>query len=193
MADGKALVKRIQNGEEGAFEILVEQYKRLVFNVIFRMVQNEADREDICQDVFVKVYRYIDSFNFDSKLSTWIARIAVNTTINHLKKKKVPLFDDCSMEDDTIENAVREQKSPDVDTEDSDLSSRLKAEIAKLPHQFRTIITLYHLQEMSYAEIGEVLNLPEGTVKSYLFRARKRLKERLLDKYQAEELWRANA
>ncbi len=88
-----------------------------------------------------------------------------------------------------MEKYWSEETSPDDFIEDQDLSSRLQSEIMKLPVQFRAILTLYHLDEMSYAEIAKITGLPDGTVKSYLFRARKLLKEKLIAKYQQEELW----
>jgi len=189
----KELVKKVQLGDQQSFKLLIEQYQKLAFSIVYRMVLNETDREDLCQDIFVKVYKNLSSFTFSAKLSTWIARIAVNTCINHLKKKKVPLFGDFASENETLEESILETTNPADFTESRDLSNRLQQEIDHLKPQYRTILTLYHLEDMSYAEIGGVLNLPDGTVKSYLFRARKLLKERLIDKYEQEELWNSNA
>ena len=88
-----------------------------------------------------------------------------------------------------MEKYWSEQTSPDGFVQEQDLTFRLQNEITKLPVQFKTILTLYHLEEMSYAEIAKITGLPDGTVKSYLFRARKLLKEKLIAKYQQEELW----
>ncbi len=187
----RELVEKIKSGETAAFSDLIEAHKKLVFHIVFRMIANVAEREDVCQDVFVKVYQSLPGFNFESKLSTWIARIAVNTCLNVLRKKKVPLFGDLSPDRVTIENAPAEDVRTDARAEHGDLSARLKVEIDSLPPQYRTILTLYHLDEMNYAEIGEALNLPDGTVKNYLFRARKLLRQRLIDKYEVEELWHA--
>lgn len=168
---------------------MIEKYQRLVSHIVFGMISNESDREDVCQDVFIKLYQNLSHFQFQSKISTWIAKIAYNTCINHLTKKKVPLFDDCSTGRQSIDDYLSNRTSPEQFAEDSDLAQRLQNEISRLPIRFRTILTLYHLDEMSYTEIAEILGLPEGTVKSYLFRARKLLKERLLSKFQLEELW----
>jgi len=188
MKDPQALVQKILSGEIDTFETLIKQYQRLVSHVVFRMIHNQQDREDICQEVFVKVYQNLGSFKFESKLSTWIARIAYNRCINYLEKKKTPLFDDLSPAEESIETQSEDSVAPDIFTEHQDRSSRLQVEIDKLPVQFRTILTLYHLDEMKYHEIGEILELPEGTVKSYLFRARKILKQKLTAKYKPEEL-----
>lgn len=195
-------VQKILNGDTGAFQSFVEDYQRLVCHIVFRMVSNEADREELCQDVFMKIYQNIGKFEFKSKLSTWIASIAYHTCINYLKKKKVPLYDDLSEAEqlagksissaygESFAESVRgDTPQPDELMITQDINRYLRAEINGLPVQYRTILTLYHLDGMSYKEIGEIMNLPEGTVKSYLFRARKRLKERMLEKYPAEELW----
>jgi len=127
-------------------------------------------------------------FKFESKLSTWIARIAYNRCINYLEKKKTPLVDDLSPAEEFIETQPDDSFMPDTFTEHQDRSFRLQMEIKKLPVQFRTILTLFHLDELKYNEIAEIMGLPEGTVKSYLFRARKLLKEKLMSKYKPEEL-----
>ncbi len=189
MTETHELIKRILAGETAAFRSLILAYQRLVSHIVFRMVSNAADREDLCQDVFIKVYQNLGGFQFESKISTWIAKIAYNTCINYLKKKKVPLYDDLTATEESIENKFSGDDSSDAFALSSDINSRLQQEIAKLPVQYRTILTLYHLDEMSYAEISEVLGMPDGTVKNYLFRARKLLKDRLNSKYQVEELW----
>ena len=188
MKDSQALVEKILSGNTEEFETLIEQYQRLVSHVVFRMIRKEADREDICQDVFIQVFQNLGNFKFESKLSTWIARIAYNRCINYLEKKKTPLFDDLSPAEESIETQSGNSFAPDTFTEHQDRSSRLQVEIDKLPVQHRTILTLFHLDEMKYHEIAEILELPEGTVKSYLFRARKLLKQRLTAKYKPEEL-----
>ncbi|HEX9973677.1 MAG TPA: sigma-70 family RNA polymerase sigma factor [bacterium] len=188
MKNPKLLVEKILSGNIEEFKTLVEEHQRLVSHIVFRMIPKHADQEDICQDVFIQIYQNLGSFKFESKLSTWIARIAYNRCINYLEKKKTPLFDDLSPEEETIETQSEDSIAPDTFTEHQDRSSRLQVEIDKLPIQYRSILTLYHLDEMKYNEIAEITGLPEGTVKSYLFRARKQLKERLLKKYVVEEL-----
>lgn len=187
MTNDHEIIKKINTGDTAAFELIIEDYKRLVYNIVFLMVQNTRDVEDLCQDVFVKVYRNLVNFQFQSKLSTWIGTIAYNTSINYLKKKRVQLTD-ALVEENSFEYYAGEN-TPHDDMEMGDLSTRLKTEIENLPVKFRTILSLFHLEEMSYLEIAEITKLPEGTVKSYLFRARKLLKERLLKKYQKEELF----
>lgn len=195
----KAQIEKILSGDMAAFRDFVDEYQRLVCHVVFRMVLNESDREELSQEVFVKIYQNLGKFEFKSKLSTWIAKIAYNTCINYLKKKKIPLYDDLAEADhfspgqsaatSYIEMVAGESQGQDELMMTQELNQFLHAEINRLPVQYRTVLTLYHLDELSYKEIGEIVNLPEGTVKSYLFRARKLLKERMLEKYPAEELW----
>jgi len=181
---------RILAGDQYAFERLIKRYQKLVSHIVFRMVRNESDREDICQDVFIKVYKNLEGFRFDSKLSTWIGRIAYNGCLNYLQKKRVPLYDDITDEERKFEENVADLPGPDQLAAESDISQKLKSMIAELPLKYRSIVTLYHLDELSYDEISGVMNMPAGTVKSYLFRARRLLKEKLEKRYKGEELWK---
>lgn len=182
------LVERVLGGEKRAFRLIIHQNKRLVCHVIYRMVKNEQDKEDLIQEVFLRVYQNLGRFEQKAKLSTWIARIAFNTTLNYLEKKRVPLYEDMCGEGESIETCPDRLPSPDDTVESRQSSVSLSVEIDKLPIHYGLILSLYHLQEMSYREISEVMRLPDGTVKSYLFRARKMLKERLTTRYTREEL-----
>lgn len=186
--DNQTLVKQILAGDQQAFRMFIETNQRLVAHIVFRMIPTTADREDLCQDIFLKAYQHLAGFQFESKLSTWLGRIAYNTCINFLEKKRVQLWGDLAAENDSLDQFMGTEIAPDTFTEKSDISNRLLQEIEKLPLPYRTILTLYHLEEMSYLEIGEIMQLPEGTVKSYLFRARKKLKDKLMAEYQQEAL-----
>ncbi len=189
MADSSKLVEQILAGDKNSFRTLIKQYQRLVSHVVFRMIPAGPDQEDVSQEVFVKVYQNLTRFRFDSKLSTWIARIAYNTSLNFLDKKKLPLYDDLGDEDHQFEPIAPDQEArPDLSFEAVQTGSIIQKEIERLPAVYKTMVTLYHLDQMSYAEIAGIMKMPEGTVKSYLFRSRKMLKERLLKKYQREEL-----
>lgn len=181
-------VECILAGDPNSFKQLVKDHERLVGQVVFRMVTNRTDREDICQDVFIKVYQNLAGFRFDSKVSTWIARIAFTTCLNYLEKKKLPLYDDCSPEGKSIDDCIGKSADPEGWTNTRQASIRVCEEIDQLPVIYGTILSLFHLQDMTYAEISSILSLPDGTVKSYLFRARKMLKERLQVRYSVEEL-----
>jgi len=184
----KALVDDILAGNRNAFRDLVEQHERLVRQVVYRMLPNQADREDVCQDVFVKVYQNLAGFEFNCKLSTWIARIAYNTALNHLDKKRVPLLGDCIDENTTTDHWPTESPSTELFAENREMAVKLATEIDALPVMYGVVLSLYHLQEMKYNEIAEILRVPIGTVKNYLFRARQMLKDRLVSRFAAEEL-----
>ena len=190
MDDERDLVTGVLDGSVGAFEHLIDKYKALVVHIVYRMTANREDREDICQEVFMKIYSNLAGFRFESKLSTWIARVAYNTCMNHLDKKRELLVDEVRPDLETLDGLSGDADRPDEVAEEMDTSSRLRSEIDGLPLAYRTILTLYHLEEMSYNEIGEIMDLPEGTVKSHLFRARKHLRARLLSRYRREDLWR---
>ena len=172
------LVKHVSIGNENAFRFLVAKHQRLVIHVVGRVVQQQADVEDICQEVFMKVFRKIDRFRGDSKLSTWIATIAYNTSISHVRKQgrhRESSYD----EDPLLMNLEKEQVFSHKTVEKEEAKKYLLQLIEKLPVNYRTVLTLYHLEEFSYKEIEEITGMPEGTVKSYLSRARKLLKEKL--------------
>ena len=141
-----------------------------------RTERNE-DREELCQDVFLKVYEKISEFNFQSKLSTWIATIAYRMGVNHLRKKKIELSD--IPEEESFTAHFVSDNDPQENMEDNDIEAITLKLIDQLPPHYKTILTLYHVDQMNYGEIGEVTGMPEGTVKNYLFRARNLLKEKV--------------
>ena len=186
--DEKQLVNKILAGDSKAYKTFIDTYKRLVAHVVFRMVYNPTDREDLCQDVFIKAYQNLQGFQFQSKISTWLARIAYNTCVNYLQKMRTPLLGDSTPEDLSFESVATRDMDPYAEAEGSDLNRMIRRHVNALPPLFRAIVTLYHLDGMKYDEISQVLELPVGTVKSYLFRARRILKKKLLE-LQEDVLW----
>ena len=170
-----ALIHRIRGGDERAFETLISRYQRLVAHMVCRLVDNPEERRDLCQDVFLKVYQALPSFRLDCKLSTWIAKIAYRTALNALEKKRATLYEDHSGGRD-LDHLTGPASDPEFLYLETDRRRQLERAIGLLDDKYRIPLTLYHLEEMSYAEIGEIVNLPEGTVKSHLFRARQQLK-----------------
>ncbi len=177
MYTDQELISRILQGNLNAFKLLVKQYEKLVRHMVGRIINQEEDREDICQEVFIKVYKNLSGFQQQSKLSTWIARIAYSTAINYLRKEspKRNLTDDIS----DFENHHHTLDTPEALLDKKDLAAYVQQALNKLPVNYRTVLTLYHLNEFSYQEIEEITGMPEGTVKSYLYRARKLLKDKL--------------
>ena len=186
MTDDRALVSRIIGGDMQAFRLLIKQNERLVTHMIARLVDRAEDREEICQDVFMKAYEKLGEFNFQSRLSTWVATIAYRHAINHLRKRKVEVAD--LPEEGEMERFFVADDNPGQALADREMEARLLQLIEQLPVQYKTVLTLYHLDDKNYAEIGEITGMPEGTVKSYLFRARAILKEKA-KRYLNEEEW----
>ena len=183
MIEDKALVSRVISGDRQAFRMLIKQNERLVGHMIARLIDRHEDREELCQDVFLKVYEKLGEFTFQSKLSTWIATIAYRHGINHLRKKKIEIRE--LPEEDEREQFISTE-NVEEDFSDRQLDAMVMNLIDQLPPQYKAIFTLYHVQEMSYPEIVEITGLPEGTVKNYLFRARQLLKEKV-KKYLGKE------
>jgi RNA polymerase sigma factor (sigma-70 family) len=180
MQNEKEIISRVLGGDLNSFKLLVNQYERLVTCVVKRVIQHQEDEQDICQEVFIKVYKNLASFKFQSKLSTWIVQIAYSSALNHLKKvsKKKNLTSDIA----EFENYHHVTDDPESILLKKNTAAFIQSEIGKLPLKYRTVLTLYHLNELSYNEIEEITGMPEGTVKNYLFRARKLLKDKL-EKY----------
>src|SRR5215469_8249218 len=147
MFDEKAVVTRILHGDLRAFELLVKQYGRLVFHIARRLVKDETALEDICQEVFIKVHKSLERFAFQSKLSTWIARIAYLTAINYLRKYN---REKASEYPDDIENYHFTTDSPEQLLTKKDTANYVEQLIMQLPEKYRTVLTLFHLNEFSY-------------------------------------------
>lgn len=172
------LVQQVVNGNTNAFRFLVSKHQRLVLHVVGRIVQQQDQVEDVCQDVFIKVFKMLKSFRGESKLSTWIATIAYNTAITHLRKQK--RRNELTYHEEPMLLAAEKGTGPNqkmIETEEA--RKYLLKLIESLPVHYRTVLTLYHLEEFSYKEIVEITGMPEGTIKSYLNRARALLKGKI--------------
>jgi len=186
MIDDKTLVSQVLSGDRQAFRLLIKQNERLVGHMIARLIDRHEDREELCQDVFLKVYEKLGEFTFQSKLSTWIATIAYRHGINHLRKRKI-VISDLPEEENKMEQFIAIDDASET-LANQQLDDIVLEQIGKLPPQYKAILTLYHVQEMSYPEIVEITGLPEGTVKNYLFRARQLLKGKVKQYLGKEEV-----
>lgn len=186
MTDDQALVARVASGDMQAFRLLIKQHERLVSHMIGRLIDNAEDREELCQDVFLKVHEKLKEFNFQSRLSTWIATIAYRHAVNHLRKKKIKVSDIPDEESFTAHFVAED--NPEEKLADENMDELVMKFISLLPVQYKAVLTLYHLDGMSYPEIGVATGMPEGTVKNYLFRARALVKENV-KKYLGKEEW----
>jgi RNA polymerase sigma-70 factor (ECF subfamily) len=169
------LINQILNGNMNAFTFLVNRYQRLVVHITGRLIQRQDELEDICQEVFLKVFQNLKKYRYECKLSTWIATIAYNTSINYLRKFKKG--EEVEPDDWAALRNLADYKSNDF--ERTDLHRYIRDQIELLPVQYRTVLTLFHLEEFSYQEIEQITGMPEGTIKSYLFRAKALLREKL--------------
>jgi RNA polymerase sigma-70 factor (ECF subfamily) len=190
------LVAQVLGGNTATFGQVVKRTEGLVTQLVFKLIRHPADRPDIAQEVYLKVFKNLAGFKFQAKLSTWVGQIAYNTCLHYLEKKQLVLLDPAEPAPDEAE-AGRRTPSPlvagaDADPEaalfGNDLAGILGTAIEQLPPLYRTLVSLYHQQELSYEEIAQITSLPDGTVKNYLFRARKQLKQQLLARYHRDDL-----
>lgn len=193
----RQLVEKVLRGDTQAFSGIIDRTERLVAHVVCKMISNPEDRKDLVQDIYLKVFRNLAGFGFRSQLSTWVAQIAYNTCLNFMEKKQLVLHDDWQGNGDPdaespfdkhnklYATAHHETESPLLRKE---RAAMINNAVEQLSPVFRLLLSLYHQEELSYQEIGQITNLPEGTIKSYLFRARKTLKEQLLRHFKNDEL-----
>ncbi len=180
------IVARAKDGDKKAYDELTLMYKDAVFSIIYRMVHNQQEAEDLTQEAFIKAYNSISHFNEEYAFSTWLFKIATNNCIDFFRKRKLKTY---SM-DKSIkykDEEIQQEYADSEPTADKKLlakekSRTIKEAINQLPEKYRTAIVLRHHDEKTYEEIADVLNLPLGTVKARIFRAREMLKKLLKDK-----------
>ena len=175
------LVEQVLSGNRKAIGQLVIQYERLVLHIVTPLIGVNEDREDLCQDIFLKIFEKLHTFEFRSKLSTWIGNIAYNSSLNFMKKKRNILFSELAIDhdDDISPVSTMINEDPGQLMVAKEQLSFLQHAIDQLPPVQRTIILLFHYHDLSLDEISVVTGDPINTVKSHLFRARKKLKEKL--------------
>jgi len=177
--DDKTLIKKVIEGDLSAIRLLVEQNKNLIWHIIISIVGKNSESEDLFQEVFLQVFKGLKSFRAEARLSTWIGSITHHICVDFLRKKK---------KETDFQRGYANQKlllnlSPDMSwkqSENEDLNRAVLAAIAKLPADYRIVITLYHLDDCSYQEIAEITGMPDGTVKSYISRGRNLLRDTLI-------------
>lgn len=174
------LIKRSKNGDVEAFEALIRDYKKLAYNIAYRVLKNKEDAEDASQDALVKVFKNISKFNMDSTFKVWLYRIVTNTCFDYLKKKKVVAYSVDSLADSEGEEMKIEipdnANNPEIVLENKLDREIINKSIEMLDNDARIIVVMREMHQMSYKEIANVLSISEGTVKSRLNRAREKLK-----------------
>ena len=178
------LMLRVGRGEKGAFDEIVRRYASKMVNLAYRITGDRDLAEDIGQETFLRAYRSAARYREISKFSTWLHTIAINLCRNELRRRKFRMYSLEGMAEKDEESKIRvdiadEKSTPDREVERRELGRMIKKAVATLPEKFKTPLVLRDMQGLSYEEIGEILGLPEGTVKSRINRARLRVKELL--------------
>jgi RNA polymerase sigma-70 factor (ECF subfamily) len=183
-ASDQEVVTRARKGEEGAYRELVRRYERPVFSLIFRMVRNRELAEDLSQETFIKVLNALDSYRPEYKFSSWVFKIANNAAIDHLRRRELDTLSlegsphaetPQAVEATALQIGERGETALE-EVENKELGGEIERAIAKLRPEYRTCILLRHVEGRAYEEIAEILNLPLGTVKTYIHRARNELR-----------------
>lgn len=186
-ATDQDVVERARQGREDAYRELLRRYQRPVFSLIYRMVRDRELSEDLAQETFVKVLNALDSYRPEFKFSSWIFKIANNAAIDHLRRRRL---DTLALEGsphattpDRVEATALQlpdrSETPDEELEARELGSVIEQAIGRLRPEYRTCIILRHIEGRSYEDIAQITDLPLGTVKTYIHRARNELKDAL--------------
>ena len=188
------LVERAQDGDRDAFQKLVKRYQDKVYSICYGKLKDEQDSLDVSQDVFVKVFRYLENFNHESSFYTWLYRITVNTCIDYLRKQSRRAqvdYDDTIKRDEDVEgnDLLMPSKlgvNPDKAFDRKELREKMLEALESLSEKHRTILNLREVEGLSYKEMAEVLEISKGTVMSRLYHARQYFQE-ALEEYLGEE------
>jgi len=180
------LIHRALGGEERAFRRLRQKYQDAIQSLIYRMVRNPEEVQDLTQEAFIKAFASLADFNDEYAFSTWLYRIATNNCIDHLRKKKLQTFSiDKPIESKDSDYAFElpdTNLGPDQELIASQRRRMLDEAMRSLPPKYRQVILMRHVEEKEYSEIARILKLPLGTVKAHIFRAREMLYKQLRDK-----------
>jgi RNA polymerase sigma factor (sigma-70 family) len=178
--DDRSLVTAVLANAPGAFERLVREYQGLCWHVIQRMVRHPEDTRELCQEAFLRVHQCLHQYRFDAALKSWIGQVAYSVAKRHLERKRIPLAEPVADADGlSLLDLVGDGFDLETATADDEIARHLHAAIETLPPLQRTVLTLYHLDELPIAEIAGITGLAEGTIKSHLFRSRKLLRDAL--------------
>lgn len=176
--DDIQLVAASKNGDQDAFSLLVQRYQRRVFNLVFRMLQNYEEANEITQEAFLAAWQGLSSFRGEARFSTWLYRIAYNCALKQLEVRKRDKALHLALQaEQALEDEGEDPKTAHLEMLDN--QEMVQAQLSQLPPKYRIVLILRHLQDMTYEEMAEVLTMPIGTIKTHLFRARNLLKERL--------------
>ncbi|MEZ4387591.1 MAG: sigma-70 family RNA polymerase sigma factor [Candidatus Krumholzibacteriia bacterium] len=180
------LIRRCKRGEEAAFQEVLARYRAPIYNLCWRMTRNDEDARDLAQEVFIKVFRLLDRYDEQYAFSSWLFRIASNHCIDHLRRQRLRFLsverDGVAGDEDAEMQIPSPGPQPDQVMERRQALEKLDEVIAELPPHYRIITLLRHDQQLSYEEIAETLQLPLGTVKARIHRARNMIQQLLVEK-----------
>lgn len=180
------LIKKAIDGDEAAYKQLLENYRGAIYNLLYKMVRNREETEDLVQEAFIKAFKALPSFNEEYAFSTWLYKIAINNCIDHMRKKKLKTYSinkPVQSKDGELEREFPDTSmSPDKHVLSTERANIIGTAIDELPENYKRAIILRHTEERSYEEIAKILNIPLGTVKARIFRAREMLKKKLKGK-----------
>jgi RNA polymerase sigma factor (sigma-70 family) len=187
--DDRSLVTAVLANAPGAFERLVREYQGLCWHIIQRMVRHPEDTRELCQEAFLRVHQCLHQYRFDAALKSWIGQVAYSVAKRHLERKRIPLAEPAADADGlSLLDHVGDGFDLETATADDEIARHLHAAIDTLPPLQRTVLTLYHLDELPIAEIAGITGLAEGTIKSHLFRSRKLLRDALQHLEQTQRI-----
>ena len=187
----KELVRLSRRGDERAARELVHRFERPVFSIVYRMVRDRELAEDLSQEVFVRTFNNLDRYDRSYRFSSWLFKIAYNLTVDHLRKRELPTISvhgapdalTPERQEATSLSLESDEESPDAMVEARELAGYLEDAIGKLRPEYRTAILLRHVEGRPYEEISDIMGVPLGTVKTYIFRARRELRDLLEDRW----------
>lgn len=178
--DDVQLVQASQQGDQEAFAVLVQRHQRHIFNLSWRMLQDDEDAGEITQEIFLAAWQGLPAFRGEARFSTWLHRIAYRCCLQQLERRKRERSLHSAIQAEQLLEGVHQEKQVEDILEQRDQQAIVREQLELLPARYRIVLILRHFQEMTYEEIADILSLPVGTVKTHLFRARNLLKERLL-------------
>ena len=181
------MIQQLKNKDKEAFNSFIQDYQKKIVNMAYKYTNDYIEAQDLAQEVFIKVYKNIHTFDERSKLSTWLYKIAVNTCLDWKRKKANKLLDLFSSVDTSKEKS--NIKSPEESMIYKEKQLAIHRAIYELKDKYKTVIILYHFNELSYAQISEILDLPIKTIETRLYRGRKKLKDKLLSEEIRGELY----
>ena len=195
--DDRELVDAARRGDRDAFRTLFERYQRRAYSLAYGVVRNPDDALDIVQDAFIKAHRYLDKFEGTSSFYTWLYRIVMNLSIDHIRKSRrsrVVDFSDTNVreddarvgEDDLLPRILH--GNPGRALMDKEIRGRIEAALSELSDNHRAVLVMRELEGLSYEEMAQVMGCSKGTIMSRLFHARKNMQKRLADLYEAKEI-----